>query len=157
MNTIDKLRAAFTRLKINEPEVVARGSKVNVNSVVKEAGLTVGTVSKTKHKELYDEINEYKDKLNKIKLQDESLKSDSQESRLKDQLRSEKKLRAKYYKDLQEEKSKLTRQRAKESMVLQAMFDLLDNDDKEAILRAGIDKKTNKVLKFTDIKKAKVR
>ena len=114
-------------------------------------------MSKDKHGELYREINEYKGKLNKLKIQDETLNSESKESKLREQLRSSEKLKERYYDELQEEKSKLKQQRAKESMVLQAMFELLDNDDKDAILQAGADKVNKKVIEFSEIKKAKVR
>jgi uncharacterized protein (DUF2164 family) len=157
-STIDRLEAAFKRLKIDEPKILPKGSKVNVSTVQKEAGFSLGTVTKHKHAKLFKEINDYKDKLAGVKTQEESLEALSPENVLRDKLKTSERRRDKYYHLWQKSDDRLKRQQTIEVQTLQAMFEVLDVHSKDRLIHAGLnpeEKPATKVVQYTDIKKAK--
>lgn len=155
VTTIDRLTAAFERLKIDEPIIKKKGTKVSVSTVQQEAGFSLGTMSIDKHSELFEEVNEYKENLKKLKAQKDGLEALSQEESMQSKLKTAERRRKKYYDLMKQAKDELARHQEKEVMVLQAMFELLDVHSKDKLINAGNEGITGiQAVTYESIKKA---
>jgi len=153
---LGRLTAAFFRLKINEPKIVPKGSKVNVNKVQEEAGLPVGSLREVRYPQLFKEVKNYKKNVGNDKSKEQCDDAQSELIKTKVKLKESKRKQDKHYNNWKNCDEQLKNMQTKEVQILKAMFDLLPNEEKDKLIGAGVNEiSKTKVVKMQDIKKVK--